>query len=231
MLIIDEMILSETSKIELLNDLISIIGSGTTKYKDIVSKMNQYSNSRPDYLINKLIEMNILKKVTPINHRNNSERMRFDFYYRHLFNSPYSINRRNKEFFFSNFIKEDLESNFIPHKFESISKEFPLKRSFSNKMDPIILNIGSYSYYDAKEKINREFDIVTLDKNGYISYECKCTNETIDNKVIQEEERQTNNLGVKFYKLGFISKRGFSSHVDQSKYNCFTLEDFFDFES
>lgn len=213
MLIIDEMILSETSKIELLNDLISIIGSGTTKYKDIVSKMNQYSNSRPDYLINKLIEMNILKKVTPINQRNNSKRMRFDFddnlihfYYRYLFNSPYSINRRNKEFFFSNFIKEDLESNFIPHKFESISKEFLLKRSFSNKMDPIILDIGSYSYYDAKEKINREFDIVTLDKNGYISYECKYTNETIDNKVVQEEERQTNNLDIKFYKLGFISK-------------------------
>ncbi len=234
---INEMILSETNKIELLNDLISIIGSGTAKYKDIVSRMNQYNNSRPDYLINKLIEMNILKKVTPINQKNNPKRMSlvFDdnlihFYYRYLFSNPYSINRRDRNFFFQNFIKKDLEASFIPHKFESISREFLLKRNFANKMKDVILDIGTYSFDDAKKKINRDFDVVTLDKNGYISYECKYTNEMITNKVIQEEEEQVQNLDIKFYKLGFISKSGFSSDVDKQKYNCFTLDDFYDFE-
>ncbi len=42
---INEMVLSETSKIEVLNDLIYIVGSGTKKYKDVVSKMNQLGNS------------------------------------------------------------------------------------------------------------------------------------------------------------------------------------------
>lgn len=234
---INEMILSETNKIELLNDLISIIGTGTTKYKDIVSRMNQYSNSRPDYLINKLIEMNMLKKVTPINQKNNTKKMRFEFsdnlihfYYRYLFSNPYSINRRNKEFFFRNFIKSDLESFFIPHKFESISKEFLLKMNFTNRMNPILLDIGSYSFDDAKKKINREFDVVALDQKGYISYECKYTNEAITQKVIQEEEEQTKDLDIGFYKLGFISKRGFSSQVDKEKYNCFTLDDFYSFK-
>ncbi len=52
----------------------------------------------------------------------------------------------------------------------------------------------------------------------------------ISNKVIQEEEEQVQNLDIKFYKLGFISKNGFSSDVDKQKYNCFTLDDFYDFE-
>lgn len=234
---ISEMILSETNKISSLNDLISIIGSGKTKYKDIVSIMKQWNNARPDYLISKLIDMNIIKKVTPINQKNNSKRMRFEFddnhihfYYKYLFNNPYSINRRDKEFFFGNFIKEDLESSFIPHKFEKISKEFLLKMNFAHKVNPIILDIGSYSFDDAKNKINREFDVVTLDKNGYISYECKYTNEPISNKIIQEEKQQTKDLNIQFYKLGFISKNGFESDVDRTKYNCFTLDDFYDFK-
>lgn len=92
----------------MLNDLIYLIGTGTTKYRDIVTKMNQYENSRPDYLLNKLIEMNIIRKVTPINQKNNVKKMYYifsdnlvHFYYKYLFNNPYSINRRSKEFFYN----------------------------------------------------------------------------------------------------------------------------------
>lgn len=231
-----EMILSETNKIALLNDLIYTIGSGTTKYKDIVAKMNQYKNSRPDYLLNKLIEMNIVRKVTPINQKNNPKKTNYvlddnliHFYYKYLFNNPYTINRKNREFFYNNFIKDDLESSFIPHKFENIAKEFLLKLNFSNSFKNIILDIGTYSFDDQKNKINREFDVVTLDKDGYISYECKYTNESITLKIVNEEEQQVKDLDIRFYKLGFISKKGFSKDIDRSKYNCYTLDDFYNF--
>lgn len=234
---ITEMILSETNKITLLNDLIYIIGSGIIKYKDIVAKMNQYENSRPDYLLNKLIEMNIIRKVTPINQKNNVKKMYYvfddnliHFYYKYLFNNPFSVNRRNKEFFYNNFIKNDLETSFIPHKFENITKEFLLKLNFSNKIKDIILDIGTYSFDNSKNKINREFDVVTLDKNGYISYECKYTNDVINNKIINEEENQVKNLDIKFYKLGFISKNGFSTDIDKTKYICYSLEQFYSFD-
>lgn len=234
---ITEMILLETNKITLLNDLIYMIGTGTTKYKDIVTKMKQYENSRPDYLLNKLIEMNIIRKVTPINQKNNVKKMYYvfsdnliHFYYKYLFNNPYSINRRSKEFFYNNFIKNDLETSFIPHKFENIAKEFLLKLNFSNKLKDIILDIGTYSFDDAKNKINREFDVVTLDKFGYIAYECKYTNEVINQKVIDEEENQVKNLDINFYKLGFISKNGFAKEIDKSKYICYSIDQFYDFE-
>lgn len=233
---VTEMILSETNKIAQLNDLITIIGSGTTKYKDIVSKMNQIKGTRPDYLINKLIELNIIRKVTPINQKNNTKKMTYQFednlmhfYYKYLFNNPYSINRRNRKFFYENFIKEDLESNYIPHKFENVSKEFLLRMNFLNKLDNLILDIGEYSFDDRKNKINSEFDVVTLDKKGYVSYECKYTNSKISLKVIEEEENQVKNLDIEFYKLGFISKSGFEDNIDKSKYNCYTLSDFYKF--
>ncbi len=234
---INEMILSETSKINSLNDLITIIGTGASKYRDIVSKMKQKGESRPDYLLNKLIDMNIIRKVAPINQKGNAKKTSYvfednliHFYYRYLFNNPYSINRRDKDFFYNHFIKEDFESSFIPRKFENISKEFLLRMNFLGRLTPVLFDIGTYSFDDAKNRVNREFDVVTLDENGYISFECKYTNDPIGEEVIQEEEEQVKNLDINFYKLGFISKNGFASGVDKKKYQCFSLSDFYNLD-
>lgn len=234
---INEMILSETNKINSLNDLITIIGTGISKYRDIVSKIKQNGESRPDYLLNKLVDMNIIRKATPINQKENAKKTSYvfednliHFYYRYLFNNPYSINRRDKDFFYKHFIKDDFETSYIPKKFENIAKEFLLRMNFLGELDPILLDIGSYSFDDAKNKINREFDVVTLDKNGYVSFECKYTNELIGEKVIQEEENQVKDLDINFYKLGFISKNGFASNVDKKKYQCYSLSDFYKFD-
>lgn len=231
---ITEMILAETNKINMLNDLICIIGSGVTKYKDIISRLNQYSGSRPDYLLNKLIDMNIIRKVTPINDKNNSKKMNYQFednlihfYYKYIFNSPFSINRADANFFYQRFIKEDFEKNYIPKKFERISMDFLLKCNFSGKLSEPIMDIGTYSFDDATNKINREFDVVTKDLNGYISYECKYSNYPVTNRIVEEEFAQTQNLNIHFYKLGFISKSGFDDEVDKEKYKCFSLSDFY----
>lgn len=68
---------------------------------------------------------------------------------------------------------------------------------------------------------------MTKDKNGYISYECKYSDSKIGASVIKEEEGQTTDLNIEFYKLGFISKRGFTSDVDRTKYCCNALSDFY----
>ena len=95
------------------------------------------------------------------------------------------------------------------------------------KISPIIYELGTYTFNDSKNKINRQFDVVTLDKSGYIPYECKYTNASVGIKEIREEETQVQQLNIKFYKLGFISKNGFDSNLDLSKYNCFVLKDFY----
>ena len=115
----------------------------------------------------------------------------------------------------------------MPKLFEMISMEYLFRANINSLIKPIVLKIGKYSFNDSQNIINREFDVVTLDKNGYVSYECKYTNSKIDNRIIVEEENQTKNLSINFYKLGFISKSGFSDDIDMKKYNCICLKDFY----
>ena len=231
---INEMVLIETNKISNLNKVISLISRGINKYKDIFNILQNDGNSKPDYLLNKLIDMDIITKEFPINDENNKKKTSYvfkdnllNFYYNYLFYTSYQEYRNNPQFYYNEFIKDDFITNYIPRKFESISKEYLLRANLSYLIKPIALKIGSYSFNDAKNKINREFDVVTLDTNGYISYECKYTNQPVNMSVINEEEQQTKNLNINFYKLGFISKNGFSDNVDKTKYNLIDLNDMF----
>ena len=132
--------------------------------------------------------------------------------------------------FYSEIIEADLKEKYLPKKFESVSREFLIRANKAHKIFPLIYEIGTYSYDDAKRKINRQFDVVTRDKNGYISYECKYTDKLIGNAVIAEEEYQIISSGLNVYKLGFISKNGFADGMDRDKYNLFCLKDFYDFD-
>ena len=117
---------------------------------------------------------------------------------------------------------------YIPHKFEDISKEFLIRANIQGKISPVFFDIGEYNYDNQREGINRQFDIVTEDENGFISYECKYTDAPIDNSDVKEELFQTSDLpNIHFYKLGFISKNGFADEIERDQYNTFTLEDFY----
>ena len=231
---INEMVLAETNKITNMNVVVSLIARGINKYKDIYDNLSSMGISKPDYLLKKLLEMDIIKKVFPINEENNKKKVFYqfkdnllNFYYRFIFYTPYQEFRTNPKFFYDNFIKEEFEKEYLPKLFEMISMEYLFRANINSLIKPIILKIGKYSFNDSQNKINREFDVVTLDKNGYVSYECKYTNSKIDSRIIVEEENQTKNLSINFYKLGFISKSGFSDDIDKKKYNCFNLNDFY----
>ena len=56
------------------------------------------------------------------------------------------------------------------------------------------------------------------------------TDKPVGKAVINEEEYQCSSSNLDFYKLRFISKNGFTDEVDRSKYNLFTLHDFYLFE-
>ena len=232
---ISEIVMAETSKVPALNDLLLMIISGKQKYTDIFSAFESQGKGRPDYLLDKLIDMDFVIKKQPINEKDNKKKIRYsindnliDFYYRYVFISKNREIRKNPEFYFNNFIKNDFFEQYLPHKFEEISKEFLIRMNIEEKISPAFFNIGEYFYDNQKESINRQFDIVTEDKKGFISYECKYKDTPINNSDINEEICQTSNLpNIKFYKLGFISKSGFASDVDISNYITFKLDDFY----
>ena len=232
---INETLMAETLKVPLLNELLLSIIRGKQKYTDILSDFEAQKKGRPDYYIDKLIDMDFIAKKYPINERNNKKKIRYcikdnlvNFYYRYLFVARNKELRRDPEFFFNNFIKDDFINQYIPHIFEDISKEFLLRMNLQGKITPVFFDIGECYYDNQKESINRQFDVVTEDKNGYISYECKYQNTPIDKNDINEEIYQTSNLpNIHFYKLGFISKSGFSNDVKTENYNTFVLNDFY----
>ena len=232
---ISETVMIETSKVPLLNELLLNIVSGKSKYSDLNSLFASQNKSKPDYFLEKLIDMDFIEKRFPINDENNKKKIRYvvkdhliDFYYRYLFIAKNKELRREPSFYYENFIKEDFLNKFIPSKFEEISKEFLVRMNFKGLIKPAFFAIGEYFYNNAREGINRQFDIVTKDKNGYISYECKYTDELVGISVVDEEEYQTSNLpDINFYKLGFISKKGFEKDIDCNKYILFSLSDFY----
>lgn len=232
---INETILAETIKVPQLNELLLVIIKGKQKYSDILSDFASQGKGRPDYFIEKLIDLDFVSKHVPINEANNKKKIRYfikdnlvDFYYRYLFIAKNKQLRYEPEFYYQNFIKDDFIKKYIPKKFESISKEFLFRMNFKGRINPPFFELGDYYYDNQKAGINCQLDIVTEDKNGYISYECKYTDSVVDINDVNEEVNQTNLLpNIKFYKLGFISKNGFSKDLDGKIYNLFSLLDFY----
>ena len=132
----------------------------------------------------------------------------------------------NAEDFYNKFIKTDLYNSLVPVEFENIVKQFLLIQNKNKKITPAFSKIGTFWYDDKKNKINGQFDLVTLDENGYIFYEVKYTKDPIDSKVINEEINQLSKLGISYYKLGFISKTGFKI-TTKNDYILISLEDIY----
>ena len=233
---VENMVISEVSKISLANSVVNIIGEGNTKYSDIVNRLtsNKSEKVNPDYILKKLIDLEIIEKVYPINEKNNKKRTfyRFkdnlmEFYYHYIYKYKNANSYLTVDDFYDEFVKEDLLSKYLPLKFENISKEFLIRANQKHKISPLFYDIGTYFFNDSKLKINRQFDLVTEDKNGYIAYECKFKDKPLPKKIINEEEYQIISSGLNVYKLGFISKSGFEKNIDQDRYNLFSLDDFY----
>ncbi len=235
---IEYTIAAETNKIPAVNSVIELISRGIIKYTDIANNLSSKNTSKvnPDYLIKKLLDLEIIEKVVPINEKENKKKIfyRFhdnlmEFYYRYIYRNKNMNTILSADDFYKEIIEDDLKTKYIPKKFENISKEFLIRLNKTHKINPLIYEIGTYSFDDSRKKINRQFDVVTLDKIGYISYECKYSDNPIDNSVINEEEYQKIASNLSFYKLGFISKSGFTNNIDNTKYNLFSLDDFYTF--
>lgn len=228
------LIKGEYEKIPNAEILMNIIAAGTHKFTDIKSKFkNAILTGNIDYALNQLIDMGIIEKINPINLSDKKHSFYYLkdqsclFYYKFIYPYVSLIDNMNENQFFDFFIKESLFHDYIPHQFEMISKEFLIRRNKHKLINPPFLKIGKYFYNDRKRRKNGEFDVVTQDQNGYISYECKFTDELINKDVVLEEEKQIAEAGIPFYKLGFVSKSGFPKELEKKGLILYSLKDFY----
>lgn len=177
--------------------------------------------------------MEIIEKRVPINDKNNKKKIfysfkdnLFNFYYTFIYRNKSINNILSSEDFFNEIVKEKLYTSYLPKVFEEISKEFLIRKNSQHLLPTLFYEIGTYFFNDSISKTNRQFDVVTKDKYGFVSYECKFTS-SLKEKDIKEEIDQVKNLNIDFYNLGFISKEKYQPTKEYQNYTFLSIEDFY----
>ena len=222
----------EMSKLVNANECFVAIAEGKTKFSDILQKSKVTSSPTLSDILKKMINMDIVEKIYPINDENEkksyyviTDRLSA-FYYRYIFKKGSYFNVMSPGDFFEEFISNDFETYLIPKEFENITKQYLAILNKRKEIDPVLYKIGKYYYDLPKEKKNGEFDVVTLSKNGYDFYEVKFTSKPIDDAVVNEELFQLSKANIKYNKLGFVSKNGFNI-TNKDDYYLITLDDIY----
>lgn len=212
---IEQTVSSEVSKMANANEAFTAIAAGNHSFSDILNKSHVSSSPTLADVLKKLIDMEIVEKNVSINDKGGkranyyiSDRLAL-FYYTYIFRRLSFFNTMPAELFYDEFISEDFESKFVPKAFEQIAKQFLLRQNRAGRIKPVLYDIGKYYYNDPTNKKNGEFDVVTLNKNGYDFYEVKYTSSPITDAVVREEKQQLDDAPIEYNRMGFFSKSGF----------------------
>lgn len=112
------------------------------------------------------------------------------YYYRFVERYQNSILLIGEETAFKIFVEEEFETHFVPNAFEKISRQFLIRLNRSGRILPPFFKIGRYSYDLPREHRNGEFDVVTLDEQGYTCYEVKFRNRKLTQVDVDNEIKQ-----------------------------------------
>lgn len=213
---------SEISKIINANEVFDALARGFSKYSDILSQSHVSSGPAMVDVLDKLIRMEMVEKQVPINDEKNRKKMSYRiidnlslFYYRYVFRYLSQMNVMEPELFYERYIKEDFETAYVPHAFETICKQYLIHLNRQGLLEEPFEKIGKYYYDDPVQKRNGEFDIVTKDAKGYIFYEAKFRREPVSAEMIQTEISQVEATGFQCYKYGFLSRSGFAVRQEE----------------
>ena len=215
---------SEISKITNANEVFEALAKGFSRYKDILDQSNVSSGPALVDILDKLIRMDVVAKEAPINDEKNKKKSGYFisdnlslFYYKYIFRNMSRMNIMDTDIFYDKYIADDFETKYVPKCFETICKQYLIRRNRKGLMDEIFEKIGKYYYDDPIEKKNGEFDIVSMDDKGYIFYEAKFRKEPVTESMVQNEIRQVAQTGLKCYRYGFFSKAGFSCEKKEER--------------
>ena len=210
---------SEISKMANANEVFDALSKGSYRYSDILNQSHVSSGPTLVDILEKLIKMEIVGKVSPINDSNNKRKIGYkiidnlsSFYYRYIFKYSSQMNIMDKNIFFDKYVKDDFETNYVPQKFEEICAQYLKRKNLMGQIEPVFDAIGKYYYDDPINHKNGEFDIVTHDDSGYIFYEVKFINGKLSENDILKEIDQVKETGLNAYKYVFFTKKKNNNH-------------------
>ncbi len=226
---------SEIKKIANANEVFEALSKGFAKYSDILSQSHVSSSPTLADILDKLIKMNLVSRISPINDPDNKRKCGYYvsdnlslFYYRYIFRHSSKLSIMNSLPFYDKYIEKDFEEQYVPRVFENVCMQYLIKKNKRGEMDPLFEKIGKYYYDDPLKHKNGEFDVVIEDENGYVFYETKFKKAPLNEETIEKEIRQVKNTGLNCYKYVFLSRSGFSCKKP-SNVEFIELDELFDF--
>lgn len=216
-------LLSEISKIGNTNEVFGALAEGYSRYKDVLDQSHVSSGPTLVSVLNKLVKMQLVQRQAPINDLANKKKVSYKisdgftlFYYRYVFRYLSQRNVLSPDVFYDRYVDEDFETQFVPHAFEEVCRQYLVRKNRANEIDPSFDLIGKYYYNDPVTRTNGEFDVVTKDPNGYVFYEAKFRGTPMTEADIREEIEQVRRTGLNCYKYGFFSRSGFAVEGNES---------------
>lgn len=213
---------SEISKIVNANEVFGALAQGYSKYRDLLAQSHVSSAPTMVDVLDRLIRMELVQKQVPINDRLNKKKSSYHiidglslFYYRYVFRYASQRTFLDPTVFYNRYIAEDFETNYVPHAFEEVCRQFLIRKNRLGELPELFDEIGKYWYDNPATKTNGEFDVVTRDLRGYIFYEVEFRSTPISQAIIDEEIEQVNATGLDCYAYGFFSRAGFDEDIPE----------------
>lgn len=209
---------SELAKITNANEVFETLAKGFFRYSDILAQSHISSGPTLIDVLERLMKMELVSKIAPINDEKNKKKTGYYisdnlslFYYKYIFRYMSQMNVMQPEVFFERYIEQDFETDYVPHIFEDVCRQYLVEKNQQGLLEEPFEKIGRYYYDDSVNKTNGEFDIVTYDAKGYAFYEAKFRKKPVTQQMIQEEIEQVQRSNMLCYKYGFFSRSGFKN--------------------
>ncbi len=223
-LYIQFILFSELRKVDFANRILEVLGNGKKRYSEIENALNISSSGALAKQLSCLEEMEIIRKVVPINSKCDKRKTFYAisdnlirFYYCYVYRNLDEIARLGERSFFSLYIKPGLDT-FISYRFEDICKEYFSRLAHKWQL-PGLMDIGTYWYDDKIRKTNGEFDIALEYNDGYEIWEAKFLKSPMPKSMIEKEVDEIKQIGsMQIRAIGVISSSGFESTDSNYKY-------------
>ena len=224
-LYVSNLLLTDYSNAVNAERILSVLGNGKKKYSELEKALQANSTGSLAKQLKSLQAMELINQLYPINKPDDSKKKFYEindnlvrFWYSYLYHNKSALQMIGAREFFDQYISPTLLSEYVPHRFEDLCRNFFSHLAKSGQL-PGITNIGTYYYDDPLRHRNGEFDIALAFGDQVQLFEAKYYKRPLALSEIHKEAGQIREIEVlKVVHLGFIAVNGFEKQEDGYSY-------------